>query len=319
MSSHRSTKTKVSLFKDLDADSDSEMYTVMKKTSVELEVKRHMVLLVGCLWVHSTEYRERSKKDRSMVPSPKNRIRLIKKAAKILIKVYKHDRDIAGYPEENVKYQLQFVSKYIDDPVLHDCWECMDEYTHVNSESESESEESECSDSGSEESECRDIVREDQVRHDAYTEVIQKMLLLARCLWVHSTEYNERSKKHKSMEPSPKNQKRLIKKAATTMKKFYKYDRDAIGACADYTKYQLIFVQKYIDRPVLIDCWDCMDEYIDVNSKSESNRESDSEEDECVNERERTREDYIKYPPMFAQEFIDNPVFDECWGYMNSA
>jgi len=317
MSSHRSTKTKVSLFKDLDADIDSKAKKetkIKKRGDADLEVQNNMVLLVGLLWVHSTEYNERSKKCRNMVPSPKNQKRLIKKAAKILMKVYKHDRDIAGYPEENVKYQLQFVSKYIDDPVLHDCWECMDEYTHVNSESESESEESECSDSGSEESECRDIVREDQVRHDAYTEVIQKMLLLARCLWVHSTEYNGRSKKHKSIEPSPKNQKRLVKKAAMTMKKFYKYDRDAIGACADYTKYQLIFVQKYIDRPVLHDCWDCMDQYLDVNSESESG----SEESECVNERERAREDYTKYQPMFAQEFIDNPVLDECWGYMNS-
>ena len=142
---------------------------------------------------------------------------------------------------------------------MHDCWGCMDEYTDVNSQSKSGSEESECSDSGSEESECRDSVREDQVRHNANIEVFHKMLLLARCLWVHSTEYNERSKKHKSMEPSPKNQKRLIKKAATTMKKFYKHDRDAIGACADYTKYQLIFAQEFIDNPVLDECWDNMD------------------------------------------------------------
>jgi len=266
MSSQLSTKTKVSMFKDLDADIDSKTKkeTEMKKSGdADLEVQNHMVLLVGCLWTHSTEYNERSKKCRNMVPSPKNQKRLIKKAAKILMKVYKHDRDIAGYPEENVKYQLQFVQKYIDDPVLHDCWECMDEYTHVNSESESGSEESDCSDSGSEESECRDIVREDQVRHNANIEVFHKMLLLARCLWVHSTEYNERSKKHKSMEPSPKNQKRLIKKAAITLKNKYKHDRDVLGYRDHHTNHKLITVQKFIDNPQLYDFWDGVGELDD--------------------------------------------------------
>jgi len=226
MSSHRSTKTKVSLFKDLDADSDSEMYTVMKKTSVELEVKRHMVLLVECLWVHSTEYRERSKKDRSMVPSPKNRIRLIKKAAKILMKVYKHDRDIMGFPEDNVKYHLLFVQTVIDEPAWYDLWEGIDYYSDI----------------------------------DADNEVFDKMSLLVSCSWVHSTEYNERSKKYRYIEPSPKNKIRLIQKAAKILIKMYKHDRDVLDACADSIEYRLISIQEYAD-PELEDFWDGMGFY----------------------------------------------------------
>ena len=98
MSTQLSTKTKVSLFKDLDADIDSETekQTEMKKSGdADLEVQNHMMLLVGCLWVHSIEYIERSKKYRSMAPSPKNQKRFIKKAAEILMKVYRSTIEIS--------------------------------------------------------------------------------------------------------------------------------------------------------------------------------------------------------------------------------
>jgi len=102
---------------------------------------------------------------------------------------------------------------------------------------------------------------EKQLKRNADSEVDEKMMTLVSCLWVSSSEYQERSKETKGKEPMPENRKRLIKKAAIMLKKKYKHDRDVFGSYEHHTKYQLLCVQQYIDNPEMGDCWDGMDNY----------------------------------------------------------
>ena len=59
-----------------------------------------------------------------------------------------------------------------------------------------------------------------QLKRNADIEVDEKMQTLVSCLWVSSSEYQERSKETKGKEPMPENRKRLIKDAATMLKKW---------------------------------------------------------------------------------------------------
>ena len=102
---------------------------------------------------------------------------------------------------------------------------------------------------------------EKQMKRDAEVEVDNTMMTLVDCLWVSSSEYQERSKETKCKEPTPENRKRLIRKAATMLKKSYKHSRDDMGCHKQYVKYQLLCVQQYIDNPEMGDCWDGMDNY----------------------------------------------------------
>jgi len=113
-----------------------------------------------------------------------------------------------------------------------------------------------------------------QMKRNAETDVIVKMLTLVECLWVSSTEYKERPKKYRAMEPSPKNQKRLIKKAAITLKNKYKHDRDVLGYRDHHTNHKLITVQKFIDNPQSYDLWHIVCAPAD---SSESEEESKNE------------------------------------------
>jgi len=102
-----------------------EMEKQMKRNA-EVEVDEKMQTLVRCMWVCSAEYNARSKKLKNMEPEPEHQKSLIKRAAKILKKTYKHDRDVFGIDEKFIKYELASVQQYIDNPELDDCWACMD-------------------------------------------------------------------------------------------------------------------------------------------------------------------------------------------------
>jgi len=102
-----------------------EMKKQMKRNA-DMEVDEKMQTLVRCMWVCSAEYKARSKKLKNMEPEPEHQKSLIKRAAKILKKTYKHDRDVFGIDEKFIKYELASVQQYIDNPELDDCWACMD-------------------------------------------------------------------------------------------------------------------------------------------------------------------------------------------------
>ena len=132
-----------------------------------------------------------------------------------------------------------------------------------------------------------------QMKRNAETDAIMKMLTLVNCLWVSSTEYKKRPKKYRAMEPSPKTQKRLVKQAAITLKKKYKHDRDVLGY-RDRTKYQLKIVQKFIDNPEVYDLWHIM---CSPNDSSESESEEESKNETT---RECNKPKYMNIP-------------DQCW------
>ena len=96
------------------------------KINADMEVDEKMQTLVRCMWVCSAEYKARSKKLKNMEPEPEHQKSLIKRAAKILKKMYKHNRDVFGIDEKFIKYELASVQQYIDNPELDDCWACMD-------------------------------------------------------------------------------------------------------------------------------------------------------------------------------------------------
>jgi len=96
------------------------------KINADMEVDEKMQTLVRCMWVCSAEYKARSKKLKNMEPEPQHQKSLIKRAAKILKKTYKHDRDVFGIDEIFMKDYLTSVQQYIDNPELDDCWACMD-------------------------------------------------------------------------------------------------------------------------------------------------------------------------------------------------
>ena len=102
-----------------------------RKRNAEVEVAEKMMTLVRCMWVCSAEYKARSKKLKNMEPEPEHQKSLIKKAAKILKKTYKHDRDVFGIDEIFIKYYLASIQQYIDSPELGDCWDGMDDYEKV--------------------------------------------------------------------------------------------------------------------------------------------------------------------------------------------
>ena len=102
-----------------------------RKRNSEIEVDNKMITLVDCLWVCSAEYKARAKKYKNMEPEPEHQKSLIKKAAKILKKKYRHDRDVFGIDEMFIKYYLASVQQYIDSPELGDCWDGMDDYEKV--------------------------------------------------------------------------------------------------------------------------------------------------------------------------------------------
>lgn len=136
-----------------------------------------------------------------------------------------------------------------------------------------------------------------QMKRNAETDAIMKMLTLVNCLWVQSTEYKKRPKKYRAMEPSPKTQKRLVKQAAITLKKKYKHDRDVLGYRDDHhTKDQLKIVQKFIDNPEVYDLWHIMCAPAD-SSESESESEEESKNE---TKQESTKPKYMNIP-------------DQCW------
>ena len=110
-----------------------------------------------------------------------------------------------------------------------------------------------------------------QLKANIKTEVIKTMMTLVYCLWVSSSEYRERPRKYRAMDPSPKTQARLINKAAIVMKRKYKHDHEVFGYCRYSSKYQLMFIYEVIENLESFHFWDgkCT---LDDSSESEEEK-----------------------------------------------